>query len=187
MCVKPETAITVFELLMMSGVSPETYWAIKKHWNNKFYYTVASCWFFLWDLYYNARIHEYHAVILLNKLYRAHLFSRSRRLCYNLCNSGECNCRKVETYHTVSISVDMLSNIFPKSTYFSIWRPFGLHDHRTWLLLIGPRLMFARRVQQCARNWRQRFGMILSLFHRTATSNPLSLVKNCTACEDVTK
>jgi len=37
--------------------SPETHWAIKKHWNNKFYYTVASCWFILWDLYYEARIH----------------------------------------------------------------------------------------------------------------------------------
>ena len=50
--VKPETAITVFELLMMGGLSPETCWAIKKHWNNKFYYyTVASCWFFLRDLY----------------------------------------------------------------------------------------------------------------------------------------
>jgi hypothetical protein len=35
---------------MMGGVSPETCWAIKKHWNNKFYYTVASCWFFLWYL-----------------------------------------------------------------------------------------------------------------------------------------
>jgi len=48
--VKPETVITVFELLMMSGVSLETYWAIKKHWNNKFYYTVASCWLFLYNL-----------------------------------------------------------------------------------------------------------------------------------------
>jgi len=46
--------------LMMGGVSPETCWAIKKHWNNKFYYTAASCWFFLWDLYYDARIHEHH-------------------------------------------------------------------------------------------------------------------------------
>jgi len=46
--VKPEAAITVFELLMMGGLSPETCWAIKKHCNNKFYYTVASCWFFLW-------------------------------------------------------------------------------------------------------------------------------------------
>ena len=44
----------------MGGVLPETCWAIKKHWNNKFYYTVASCWFFLWDLYYDAQIHEHH-------------------------------------------------------------------------------------------------------------------------------
>jgi len=47
---KPEAAVTVFELLMMGGVSPETCWTIKKYWNNKFYYTVASCWFFLWVL-----------------------------------------------------------------------------------------------------------------------------------------
>ena len=33
--VKPEAAITVFELLMMGDVSPETCRAIKKHWNNK--------------------------------------------------------------------------------------------------------------------------------------------------------
>ena len=59
--VKPEAAITVFELLMMDDVSPETYWAIKKHWNNKFYYMVASCWFFLWNFYYDARIHEHQA------------------------------------------------------------------------------------------------------------------------------
>jgi len=45
--VKPEAAITVFELLMMGGVSPETCRAIKKYWNNKFYCTAASCWFFL--------------------------------------------------------------------------------------------------------------------------------------------
>jgi len=35
---------------MMSGVSLETCSAIKKHWNNKFYYTVASCWLFLYEL-----------------------------------------------------------------------------------------------------------------------------------------
>jgi len=49
-----------FELLMMGGVSSETCWAIKKLWNNKFYYTVASCWFFKWILYNDARIHEHH-------------------------------------------------------------------------------------------------------------------------------
>ena len=65
--VKPEAAITVFELLMMGGVSAETCWAIKKHWNNKFYYTVASCWFFLWVLYYGARIHEHqHSAVLVD-------------------------------------------------------------------------------------------------------------------------
>jgi len=52
MYVKPEAAITVFELLMISGVSLEIYWAIKKHCNNKVYYTVASCWLFLQDLFY---------------------------------------------------------------------------------------------------------------------------------------
>jgi hypothetical protein len=41
--VKPEAAITLSELLMMSGMSRETLCAIKKLWNNKFYYTVASC------------------------------------------------------------------------------------------------------------------------------------------------
>jgi hypothetical protein len=51
-----------FEFLMMSGVSPETCWAIKKCWNNKFYYKVASCWFFLWDLYYVTRIHEHQVI-----------------------------------------------------------------------------------------------------------------------------
>jgi hypothetical protein len=44
---------------MMGGVSPETCWAIKKHWNNKFYYTVVSCWFFLWDIYYDTGIREH--------------------------------------------------------------------------------------------------------------------------------
>jgi len=33
---------------------------VTKHWNNKFYYTVASCWLFLYDLYYDARIDEHH-------------------------------------------------------------------------------------------------------------------------------
>jgi hypothetical protein len=32
----------------MSGVSLKARWTIKKHWNNKFYYTVASCLLFLY-------------------------------------------------------------------------------------------------------------------------------------------
>jgi hypothetical protein len=43
---------------MISGVSLKTCWAINKQWNNKLEYTVSSCWLFLCDLYYDARIHE---------------------------------------------------------------------------------------------------------------------------------
>ena len=50
----------------MGGLSPETCWAIKKHWNNKFYYTFASCSFFLWDLYYDALIHEHQLYLHFN-------------------------------------------------------------------------------------------------------------------------
>jgi hypothetical protein len=52
--------------LMMGGVSPETCWAIKKHWNNKFYYTLASCWFFPWNLYYDARIQGHQILGVTN-------------------------------------------------------------------------------------------------------------------------
>jgi len=34
----------------MGSVSPKTWRAIKKRWNNKFHYTVTSCWFFPWYL-----------------------------------------------------------------------------------------------------------------------------------------
>jgi hypothetical protein len=47
-----------FRLLMMGGVSPETCWASYKYGKIKFWYIVASCWIFLYELYYNARIHE---------------------------------------------------------------------------------------------------------------------------------
>jgi hypothetical protein len=57
--VKPEAEVTVFELLMMSGVSLKTCWAIKKHWNNKFYYTVASCLLLLYNLCYDILFHEH--------------------------------------------------------------------------------------------------------------------------------
>jgi hypothetical protein len=53
---------------MMSGVLLETCSAIKKHWNNKFYYTAAFCWLFLYDLYYDALIHEHQVKYFLNLL-----------------------------------------------------------------------------------------------------------------------
>jgi len=48
-----------FRLLMMGGVSPETCWAPYKYGIIKVWYIVASCWIFLYELYYNARIHEH--------------------------------------------------------------------------------------------------------------------------------
>jgi len=35
------------ELLMMSGMPPETCWAFNERWNNKFCYKAAPCWLFL--------------------------------------------------------------------------------------------------------------------------------------------
>jgi len=47
-----------FRLLIMGGVSPETCWASYKYGIIKFWYIVASCWTFLYELYYDAWIHE---------------------------------------------------------------------------------------------------------------------------------
>jgi len=41
-----------FRLLMMGDVSPETCWASYEHGIIKFWYTVASCWIFLYELHY---------------------------------------------------------------------------------------------------------------------------------------
>jgi hypothetical protein len=59
---------------MMGGVLPETCWAINQHWNNKFYYTVASCWFFLWYLYF---IRSEHSVLYTYYVERCLNFSLS--------------------------------------------------------------------------------------------------------------
>ena len=51
-----------FGLLMMGGVSPETCWALYKYGiiiTTKIWYIVASCWIFLYDLYYDAWIYEH--------------------------------------------------------------------------------------------------------------------------------
>jgi hypothetical protein len=37
----------------MGDVSSETCWALHKQWNNKCWYTVASCWLFLYELFRN--------------------------------------------------------------------------------------------------------------------------------------
>jgi hypothetical protein len=48
-----------FRLLMTGGVSPETCWASYKYGIIKFWYIVVSCWIFLYELYYDARIHKF--------------------------------------------------------------------------------------------------------------------------------
>jgi hypothetical protein len=48
-----------FRLLMMGGVLSETCWASCKYGIIKCWYIVTSCWIFLYELYYNARIHEH--------------------------------------------------------------------------------------------------------------------------------
>jgi hypothetical protein len=46
MCIETRGCKYSLELLMMNGMPLETCWAFNKLWNNKFYYTVASCWLF---------------------------------------------------------------------------------------------------------------------------------------------
>jgi len=48
-----------FRLLMMGGVSSETCWASYKYGIIKCWYIVASFWIFLYEFYYDARIHEH--------------------------------------------------------------------------------------------------------------------------------
>jgi len=56
-----------FRLLMMGGMSPETCWASYKYEIIKCWYTVASCWIFFYELYYDARIHEHQAKLAVQK------------------------------------------------------------------------------------------------------------------------
>ena len=51
-----------FGLLVMGGVLPKTCWASYKHGIMKFWYIVVSCWIFLYELYYDARIHEHQVL-----------------------------------------------------------------------------------------------------------------------------
>jgi len=48
-----------FRLLMMGSVLPKTRWALYKYRIIKFWYIVASCWIFLYEFYYDARIHKH--------------------------------------------------------------------------------------------------------------------------------
>jgi hypothetical protein len=66
-----------FRLLMMDGVSPETCWASYKYGIIKFWYIVASCWIFLYELYCDARIHEHQ---IMSNVYFSAIASHSPRI-----------------------------------------------------------------------------------------------------------
>jgi len=90
------------ELLMMSGVPLETFWAFKKLWNNKLYYKAASCWYFYWVIY-NARIHEYQVSQILLHLAAETVSSNNKvalvcplphdKMCWKMCDGSDTSAR----------------------------------------------------------------------------------------------
>jgi hypothetical protein len=57
-----------FRLLILGHVSPETRWATYKYGIIKFLYIVASCWIFLYELYYDARTHKHQDTEHINNI-----------------------------------------------------------------------------------------------------------------------
>jgi len=53
--------------LMMGSVSPKTCWASYKYGIIKFWFIVASYWVFLYELNYDARIHEHQILNIICK------------------------------------------------------------------------------------------------------------------------
>jgi hypothetical protein len=100
----------------------ETCWAIKKQWNNKFYYTVASCWFFLWDLrlrYFQKAENAFIKYMLIIRLLH-HVPKKMVNFCYQE-YKGKC----VRHEHTADINHRPSENSFtsrPKQTgLLQIW------------------------------------------------------------------
>ena len=56
---KPEAASVVLGSWWLAVCSPETCWASYKYGIIKFCYIVASCWIFICEFYFNARIHKH--------------------------------------------------------------------------------------------------------------------------------
>jgi hypothetical protein len=70
-----------FRLLMMGGVWPETCWASYKYGIIKCWYIVASCWIFLYESYYDARIHEHQDQIWIYKYLEGLFMDGTGRSC----------------------------------------------------------------------------------------------------------
>jgi hypothetical protein len=95
---------------MMTGVSLETCWVIKKQWNNKFYYTVAPCWLFLYDL---------HLCVLYSSLDKEQLFICTALSDLIFITEAECIWRS-----------EYLSRI---QIHISVRRDISICKHTTWL------------------------------------------------------
>jgi hypothetical protein len=94
---KTKGCLCSFRLLMMGGVSPETCWASYKYGIIKFWYIVASCWIFLYEFYYDARIHELQVRIInvlatdmMSTVYSRQWAVITARIGYNLCTLARC-------------------------------------------------------------------------------------------------
>jgi len=137
--VKPEAAITVFQLLILGGVSPETCWAIKKHWNNKFYYTVASCWFILWDSNrtYSPCRGSVVSTILFNSFYQ----TRTRSIPFIL--------SMILNGLTPSNTAIKLTHFFPFIMPWSTWTRWGQHNAPKHMAMHNPIVSLPRRLSDC--------------------------------------
>ena len=93
-----------FRLLMMSSVSPETCWALYKYGIIKFWYIVASCWIFLYELYYDARIHEHPTIELFSHCFHSEIY------CWEFGLSGMWQC--VTGWVVLSVSKECTATIF---------------------------------------------------------------------------
>ena len=63
-----------FRLLMMGGMSPEKCWASYKYGIIKCWYIVASCRIFLYELYYEERIHKHQFSVIMTNVYLMKIF-----------------------------------------------------------------------------------------------------------------
>jgi hypothetical protein len=98
-----------FRLLVVGGVSPETRWVSHKYKIIKFWYIIASCWIFLYKLYYDARIHEHQPYPRVS-LFAPRQLCSQERLFLGIKNSGG-HFRPLATKWRLCISVCLIGRI----------------------------------------------------------------------------
>jgi len=110
---KPRGCQCSFRLLMMGGVLPETCWASYKYGIIKFWYIVESCWIFLYELYYDARIHERQTNKSVGLQDRTERYSCSDvRQCFHKHNIYAQGLQALIIHKLVVLKTETVSNIF---------------------------------------------------------------------------